>query len=374
MTFLLSIVFLLATQISDLHPINVTITTNQQDNRAVYIAGNFNDWKPGLESYRLRKNDDHTYQITLNPKPDWPDTLEFRFTRENWNGAAFDEYGNDYTNRIHPKNQTEFSTHIYGWKVNGKAYKDEFNPIIATIDKKFEIPQLIKTRRITALLPYDYHQSDKKYPVLYLQDGQNLFDDFAPFGSWELDKKLAFLAERGKAEFIVVAIDHAESERIAEFTPSTETVLGVGDGEKYARFLAETLKPWVDANFRTRPEPEHTGIGGSSMGGLVSLYAARINPKVYQKLLIFSPSLWVKPEIVERFVNETPDFRGKIYLYGGDDEGASMVPLILRFEKAVAKGKNPNIQLQTFIKPGGTHSEKEWAREFPRAVEWLFEN
>ena len=372
MTLLPLILILLATTFSQEKIIKIKLTCSNNDQRSVFVAGNFNNWEVGQEQFQMQQTGDNSYEIEIALKKTWPDTLQFRFAKENWGGAAIDEYGNDYDNRILLSNETEFDVHVYGWKVNGKAHKDEFKPIIATIDEEFEIPQLIKTRRITALLPYNYHETDMHYPVLYLQDGQNLFDDFAPFGSWELDKKLAFLAERGKANFIVVAIDHAEEDRIEEFTPSTETVLGIGDGEKYAHFLAETLKPYIDEHFRTKPEPEHTGIGGSSMGGLVSLYAARVNPTIYQKLLIFSPSLWVKPDIIERLVNKTPDFSGKIYLYGGDNEGSSMIPLIERFENLVLASSNSNIQLRTYIKAGGTHSEKEWAREFPRAVEWLF--
>ncbi len=209
--------------------------------------------------------------------------------------------------------------------VYAQDYSQDFLPVIEIIDEHFEIPQLIKTRRIAALLPHNYHTSEKQYPVLYLQDGQNLFDDFTPFGSWELPKKLAWLSERNMGDFIVIAIDHAESERIAEFTPSTETVLGVGDGLKYAEFLCETLKPYIDANFRTLPERENTGIGGSSMGGLISMYAAMHHPHTFSKLMIFSPSLWVSPNLSKEFIINTPDFYGKIYLYGGSTEGSNMV-------------------------------------------------
>src|SRR5690606_23404738 len=114
-------------------------------------------------------------------------------------------------------------------KLDPNKYMEQdisYSPIIEIINENFEIPQLIKTRRIAALLPYDYHTSNKKYPVLYLQDGQNLFDDYAPFGSWELPKQLTYLAKHGLGDVIIVAIDHAESERIKEFTPTKVTALG----------------------------------------------------------------------------------------------------------------------------------------------------
>lgn len=253
--------------------------------------------------------------------------------------------------------------------IEGKSYL----PVIEIIDENFEIPQLIKTRRIAALLPHDYHTSNKHYPVLYLQDGQNLFDDFAPFGSWELPKKLAEMTKNGMGDIIVVAIDHAESERIKEFTPSKETALGVGDGKMYARFLCETLKPYIDAHYRTKPGPEHTGIGGSSMGGLISIYAAMQHPRTFSKLLIFSPSLWVSPELSEEFIRGTPEYNGRIYLYGGAKEGSNMVGHLQKFYDLIKENPHGrNLPVEMVINEDGEHNEAAWGTAFPRAVEWLY--
>lgn len=250
---------------------------------------------------------------------------------------------------------------------------DAFAPVIKVIDEHFEIPQLIKTRRIAALLPHDYYETDKRYPVLYLQDGQNLFDDHAPFGSWELPKKLAELSSKGKGDFIVIAIDHAESERIKEFTPSRHTVLGIGDGKKYARFLCETLKPYIDNHFRTLPDRDHTGIGGSSMGGLISIYAAMQHPHIFSKLLIFSPSLWVSPELPEEFIRDTPDFKGQIYLYGGTKEGSGMVDHLNAFGKTIIDDPHGRqLPFRISIRNGGEHNEAAWGAEFIKAVSWLY--
>lgn len=249
-----------------------------------------------------------------------------------------------------------------------------FNPIIEVIDHQFEIPQLIKTRRIAALLPYDYYTTDKRYPVLYLQDGQNLFDDYAPFGSWELPVKLSQLAREGHPGMIIIAIDHAESERIKEFTPTRITALGVGDGKKYASFLSETLKPYIDAHYRTLSDTEHTGIGGSSMGGLISMYAAMQHPATYSKLMIFSPSLWVSPELPAEFISKTPDFYGKIYLYGGTDEGSNMVEHLQNFSKQIESDPyNRNLRYHVSIRDGAQHNESAWGLEFPNAIKWLYQ-
>lgn len=248
-----------------------------------------------------------------------------------------------------------------------------YQPIIEIINENFEIPQLIKTRRIAALLPHDYYTSGKNYPVLYLQDGQNLFDDFAPFGSWELPRKLAEMSKNGMGDIIIIAIDHAESERIKEFTPSKKTALGVGDGKQYARFLCETLKPYIDAHYRTKPEPINTGIGGSSMGGLISIYAAMQHPHTFSKLLIFSPSLWVSPELSEEFIRGTPEYNGRIYLYGGAKEGSNMVEHLQKFYDLIKENPHGrNLPIEMHIREDGEHNEAAWGVAFPKAIEWLY--
>ncbi|MCB0663442.1 MAG: alpha/beta hydrolase, partial [Saprospiraceae bacterium] len=209
---------------------------------------------------------------------------------------------------------------------------------------------------------------------LYLQDGQNLFDDYAPFGNWAVDKKLAILAEQLHHEVIIVAIDHAKDQRISEFTPSHDTVLGIGDGKKYARFLADTLKPYIDRKFRTKPDRAHTGIGGSSMGGLISLYSAWIYPEVYSKLMVLSPSLWVDPDLISKtsFITDKTPF--KLYLYAGLQEGESLITLTNRLEKAILEKAKTGwkASLKKSLEPLGKHNENDWGREFPKALKWLY--
>jgi predicted alpha/beta superfamily hydrolase len=175
-------------------------------------------------------------------------------------------------------------------------------------------------------------------------------------------------------EIIVIAIDHAKEDRIQEFTPSYKTRLGAGEGKKYVRFLADTLKPHVDKHFRTLPEREHTGIGGSSMGGLISIYAGLLYPEEYGKLMIFSPSLWVAPNIHFQTMGMDNAYKTKIYLYGGGQESTNLIPNIKRFKQAVERNgyNNSMIDFRLSIDPHGTHNEDNWGEEFPKAIEWLF--
>lgn len=353
--------------------LKIRLTSHQIDERPIFATTNTNSWSENDPRFHFKSVSEKEFELELEVPLGRPESLQIKFTKGSWDDAALDPNGNEMAPISIPQGVNQLSITIYGWKKNGLPYNPELLPIIDIIDENFEIPQLIKTRRIAALLPHDYHQTNKKYPVLYLQDGQNLFDDFAPFGSWELPKKLAFMSERGLGDFIVVAIDHAEEERMAEFTPTRKTKLGVGDGQKYARFLSETLKPHIDRNFRTRPGREFTGIGGSSMGGLISIYAAMQHPEVYSKLMIFSPSLWVSPALSADFIRDTKNFRGRIYLYGGAREGSEMVEHLQYFEKCVINDPHRrNLPVHVSIREDGEHNEAAWGYEFPRAAEWLY--
>jgi predicted alpha/beta superfamily hydrolase len=355
--------------------ISFELTTSNEGDLPIYIAGNFNDWNANDEQFRLQRVGKGRYRLQLTNKGNLPNILEYKYTRGNWQRVELDDYGNEVANRLENARQNVIRDFVPRWKMTGSYYNEKLLPKIITISEAFEIPQLIKTRRISALLPHNYDESDRHYPVLYLQDGQNLFDDYAPFGNWAVDKKLAVLAEMGMDDIIIIAIDHAEEERIKEFTPSMNTRLGRGSGKKYVRFLADTLKPYVDRHFRTKPERHNTGIGGSSMGGLISIYAGFMYPEVYSKLLVFSPSLWVVPGIHFEIMSFDEAFDMQIYLYAGGEESKFMVPNVHRFVKTVEdQGLGHKIKFNISIDPQGKHSEARWGEEFPKAVEWLFFN
>lgn len=349
------------------------LNTDDESDAPVYLTGNFNNWQVRDEQYRMQYVGAGKYLFTFPVLSNRPPVLEYKYIRTDWDGEELDAYGQPVSNRTVSIQDGRVVDHVPHWKSHGLAYKPELLPDIRVISENFEIPQLIKTRRIAALLPHNYNHTDRHYPVLYLQDGQNLFDDYAPFGNWAVDKKLALMAERGTGDIIIIAIDHAREERILEFTPSTSTRLGVGDGKKYVRFLTETLKPYVDSHFRTMPDREHTGIGGSSMGALISIYAGLMYPEVYSKLLLFSPSLWVAPNIHFHATPTGEALHSKAYIYAGGDESKNMVPHVKQFKQAMErKGTGSKMSFHLSIDPQGKHNEHHWGEEFPKAVEWLY--
>ena len=248
-------------------------------------------------------------------------------------------------------------------------------PLIRVIDEDYKIPHLNRRRRVAAILPHDYETSGKEYPVLYLHDGQNLFDDYAPFGNWGVDKCLTRLAEKG-IEVIVIAIDHGGKDRISEYLPYDNPKYTEKQGELYLKFMMEDLKPYIDRNFRVRSEREFTGIGGSSMGGLISLYAGFHYNEVFGNLMIFSPSIWISEEVFKQASTFIPRGPTNIYLYSGGKESAGLKPS-MDFLGSILKSRtyrHNTLNIKESFNPEGTHQEYFWGKEFPIALTWLFSN
>lgn len=348
--------------------------TEESDDRAIYITGNFNSWKAKDPEFKLRKKDEHNYTITIADAK-LPEKIEYKFTKGGWENVEMDLEDKITPNRKVSRKSKKVQDKVDKWRYNWGPFKEEFFPKIELIDDRFYIPQLERYRKVWALLPYDYYESEKSYPVLYLQDAQNLFLDGSVYGNWEIDKKLALLAEYGRGDLIVIAIDHGGSSRIDEYVFDNQTISKSSEGKRYSRFITDTLKPYVDQRYRTKRGRKFTGIGGSSLGALISLYCAFLYPEVYSRLLIFSPSLWVEPQNKFPMLSFSRPFKTKVYLYGGAKEGSLMVERLESFKKsmtALEKKTLFDFEIKTSINEEGEHREFYWSQEFPIAVEWLF--
>jgi len=353
--------------------LTILLTTNQDDERPVFISGNFNNWLTQDKQFQMIKVGKGLYHYIFSTDFIYPEELLYKFTRGDWSEVEIDKYGNRTENRSCKQHQGIRKEHVAKWRHNWLPFKKNFLPKVHLVSDEFEIPQLNKTRKVWALLPHDYDTTTERYPVMYLQDAQNLFNEKAQYGNWEIDKKLAVMAEYEIGKIIVIAVEHADNERILEFNVGN-TVLGAGQGKKYIRFLTDTLKPFVDANFRTKTEREFTGIGGSSMGGLVSIFSGIMYPEVFGKLMIFSPSLWVVPKIKLSFLDMDESEETRIYLYAGGDESATMVDHVKNFKKRLLKKDSlkDKMMVRLSINEQGKHNERYWSDEFPKAIEWLF--
>ncbi|MGV8915034.1 MAG: alpha/beta hydrolase [Kaistella sp.] len=351
-----------------------TLLSKEDNDRSVYITGNFNNWDPRDVNFQLQLIEDNKYFIEIADQI-LPENIEYKFTRGGWENGEIDRHGNVNPNRKTEKSLQEINDTVDRWRINWGPFKKEFSPLVEIISEKFFIPQLNKTRKIWALLPYNYHSTNETYPVLYLQDAQNLFNEGSAFGNWEIDQKMSILAEYGRGDVIIIAIENGSEDRIKEYVLDHNSITENAEGKKYIRFLADTLKPYVDSVYRTKPEREFTGIGGSSLGALISIYSGFLYPEVYSKLMIFSPSLWVNPENNFPVMNFKNPYEIKVYLYAGEKESEKMTERIALFEKTMKGWETSNsvqLEIKTSLNPEGKHQEFYWSQEFPRAMEWLF--
>jgi predicted alpha/beta superfamily hydrolase len=269
----------------------------------------------------------------------------------------------------------EEQTETGGWR----DYPGEQDPgehtVVGTVKvrEEFESPQLGNRRDIFVYLPPSYRRGERRYPVIYMHDGQNLFDQATSFGEeWGVDQTLEEAAGEG-LEAIVVGIPNAGSERLNEYSPwREEKHRAGGKGDLYLDFLVHTLKPVIDRDFRTRPERKSTGIAGSSMGGLISLYAFFRHPDVFGFTGVMSPALWFGGRKVFDYVENAPHIPGKIYLDVGTMEGEEELRDVQRLKDILArKGYRKGRELLFFVEMGGVHNEAAWARRLRRELHFL---
>ncbi len=233
-------------------------------------------------------------------------------------------------------------------------------------------------------LPREYEQQpQRRFPVFYLQDGQNLFDPLTSYvagRTWRAHTTADRLALAGEMEpAILVGIANTGLRRMAEYTPTHDGRLGGGEAERYGRMLIEELKPLVDSEYRTLGGPQDTALGGSSLGGLVSLFLGMERPDVFGKVAVMSPSLWWDQrsilEFVKREVARRPEEEPKlrIWMDMGSAEGARHVRDAGTLHRLLLRsGWREGLDVEYFVAENGVHDEDAWADRFDRVLRFLF--
>ncbi|WP_299225970.1 alpha/beta hydrolase-fold protein [uncultured Psychroserpens sp.] len=237
-----------------------------------------------------------------------------------------------------------------------------------------EAPQIKTHKMIWVYLPKSYSISKKNYPVIYMFDAQNLFDDETSYiGEWKIDEYLDTLKTK---EAIIIGIEHGNEKRFEELTPYKNEKYSSGKGDDFLNFIMHTLKPHVDTIYRTKADASHTSVIGASLGGLMAFYATLKYPEVFGSSGVFSASFWINPEIYDAIQSNTTlsNDDSKFFFLIGSEEGDEMVhgqEQIIQLLKE--KGINEE-RIKNKVVPGGTHNETLWSTNFPEVFNWLIPN
>jgi predicted alpha/beta superfamily hydrolase len=239
----------------------------------------------------------------------------------------------------------------------------------------FWSPQLGNGRTLVIYLPPSYSENlTKRYPVLYMHDGQNLFEAAtSAFGTeWRVDENINAAVGAGRMDEVIVVGVANTGNRIWEYTPCCDATYGGGGADSYERFLIDTVKPYVDASLRTLPGKDNTGVMGSSLGGLLSFYLARRNPSVFAKAGCLSSSFWWNDEALTVAVEQsTAHVPVTIYLDAGTSSDG--LPQTTRMDGALlADGYVHGRDLRFYAAQGGSHNEASWAARVRVPLEFLF--
>ena len=345
----------------------------------IHVAGSFNGWDPGAPAWRLAR-DDRGWSIAL------PDSLrrpmEFKFTLGSWDRVETSATGEPVPNRSWTppaSGRAEYAGIVAAWQSGPVRRAATARPGVRVLDTAFAIPELGRTRRVLVYVPPGYADSGRRYPVIYMMDGQNVFDDATSFaGEWGIDETLDSLHALGDRGAIVVAVDHGGRKRNDEYHPWPSERFGGGEGDRFLAFLVRTLKPHIDAHYRSIPGREGTGIVGSSSGGLIAFYAFTRHPDVFGRIGAFSPAFLVNDSIfaLARAVRPRPGTR--IYMLSGLRETVGEHPDTVfsapqrRMRDTLLAAGWDSSAVRSVLPEDGRHSEWFWRREFPAAYRWLF--
>jgi predicted alpha/beta superfamily hydrolase len=244
------------------------------------------------------------------------------------------------------------------------------------------------TRFLRVWLPPGYDDpanAELHYPVLYLNDGQNLFEASTSFTGveWQVDETGDRLIREGVVPpMIIVGIDNGGKDRIREYMPhrSLQPMMLRVHGTRYPAFLFKEVIPFIAGNYRVASGPENTGLGGSSLGALIALYAAAVRPGMIGRLLLESPSLWASNRQLIRLSRSVKRWPERVFLATGTaeagrkDKDQSMVDDVRELAAIMRRAGLDDTRLRLVVEDGGTHHESAWAHRFPQALTFLFGN
>ncbi|MDQ3264010.1 MAG: alpha/beta hydrolase-fold protein [Myxococcota bacterium] len=344
----------------------VTVPASHPVGSPVWVTGNLPElgaWNP--KGLRLYKRADGKFVGQVQVPANSP--LEYALTRGSWSTSERLATGEEAPNRnltVGSQAQTVPLT-VGGWLTADKS-----KVLTGNIEYLRSVSSVhVSARDVIVWLPPGYHDEGNtlRYPVLYLHDGQNLMDGSTSFaGEWHLDEIAQRLVQLGQLEpVILVGVYNVGSDRIADYTHVPDAQHGGGGAAAYASFLVDELKPRVDVTFRTRTDAASTGVGGSSLGGLVSLYLGLTHSETFQRLGVVSPSLWwADREILGRVRALEAKLPFRIWLDMGTQEGNPPQENVdnaraLR-DALISEGWSLEQDLHYLEAAGAVHNEASW--------------
>ncbi len=351
--------------------VNVIAPRSTPRDAQLFITGNhflLGDWDAG--AIRMKKESDTVWSFRGPFPKDF--LLEFKITRGNWNTEAVYEAVSVPPNIILTvKNDTVVTLRPIGWKDSGFKIEGGITGIVR-YHRGLRTNDLPNPRDVIILLPPSYEkEKTKHYPVLYMHDGQNIIDPTTSFGGfdWRIDEVVDSLLKKNRIEEIIVVGIYNSKDRELEYS---DTKLG----RAYVEFVIHTLKPLIDSTYRTKPQPEHTGVMGSSMGGLISFLFAWWHPEVFSKAGCLSSAFLVDSNKILKEVKMYSGSKMKVHIYldnGSVGLEARLKPgydemITLLKEKGYTKGKD----LEYFYDEGAEHNERAWARRVWRPLVFMF--
>lgn len=363
----------------------VTVPPETPANAEVWLSGNhaaLGQWNGAGVKLTRSPEGRYTTQLSLPPGT----ALEYKVTRGSWDTVEKDASGQERPNRT--------------WRVSGKPERVSVtvarwadaagaSPASSSVTGNVHYLRAVasrylpRKRDIIVWLPPDYDANPQRhYPVLYMHDGQNLMDASTSFsGEWHVDETAQQLVTSGEVEPLIIVGVYNTDARFAEYTQVRDTgefaQLGGGSADAYGRFLVEELKPLVDKTFRTRPDAASTGLAGSSLGGLVTMYFGITRPDTFQRLAVMSPSVfWGNRDILKRVKALKKKPASRIWVDIGTEETHGSQETVedaeLLRDALVTKGWVLDKDLRFVVVPGAFHSESAWAERFDDVLRYLY--
>lgn len=342
-----------------------------------FFASSINSWNPNDKNYQFKKTSLGHFELQL--KLHTQGIIAYKITQGSWDKVESNKYGVDINNRETNASAILKDTLII---IDVLAWKSDFQtmPKVSTASKNvkvlvddFYLRKLDKKRKIWIYLPSDYSYSQKKYPVIYMHDGQNLFDEKqSAFGEWGVDECL----DSSIQSYIVVGIENGLQDRLSEYSPydfyyvsnDKDSTKIIGRGTEYLESLVYDLKPYIDRNYRTLSDVKHTSICGSSMGGLISFYAIMRYPTVFGAAGVFSPAFWTNMnDLKKEMETKSVDKDVNVFMITGGLEGERYVNNMFEISNLLSKQKVKRVHVEVI--PDGRHNEKLWRTQFPKFVD-----